>query len=139
MRPLLHLSLNILDQHPGLRLTMLVAPSTLARVSGELGSPALTHIHRPSSRKDGALIDRLQLVPVQSGELDVDGMSPIEQMSEEGANFAGALPAFLRTLFAKQSSFGHESSQSNKFAALRPSFAILDVRLCRWQSSECMR
>ncbi|WRT68708.1 uncharacterized protein IL334_005688 [Kwoniella shivajii] len=53
LRPLLHLSLNLLAVHPNLHLTLLAAPSVLPKVESELKSTSFAHIYTPSPTTSG--------------------------------------------------------------------------------------
>lgn len=138
VRPLLHLSLNILDQHPDLYLTLLLAPSAVPRVEEELASPSLAHMHQSPNQdhsESPSLVDRLQVVPVRKTGADPAGQFALESMANEAADFADAIPGFLRALCAREDFAAGPNPHINTFAALRPNFLLVSVR----DSSSLMR
>lgn len=126
IRPLLHLSLNILVVHPGLHLTLLLAPSVVSQVKSELASPACAHIKVSSEDGVQPVTERLQVVEVRSAHFSLPEQFTPATMAQEAMDFAGILPAFLEALVVGKAKIG-ETNVSNKLAQFPPSFIIYDV------------
>ncbi|WVW85290.1 hypothetical protein I302_107328 [Kwoniella bestiolae CBS 10118] len=147
LRPLLHLSLNLLSLHPHLHLTILVPPSTYPRVESELKSTSFAHIYTksPSSSgastpnpgthhvtpaeqesEDKAIVDRLQVITCISPEFDLPEEWNPEKMAQEGIDYAKTLPTFVKALMSKEHRL---DGTVNKFEDIAPNFMIYDCFL----------
>jgi hypothetical protein len=113
VRPLLHLSLNLLAVHPSLKLTLLLTPSVAPRVVKELSSASSSHVDSSS---------RLQIINVRSERMkDVDTFD-VAKMAEEAMDYATTLPDFFSFLYGAKEIDG----VVNAFD-IPPSFVIFDV------------
>ena len=139
IRPLLHLSLNLLTVHPSLHLTILPSPSSVPLVEREFSSGYLAHIHQVNDNVHERLIDRLQIVHVKptdptqangSGKVDVE-----DPVAKEATDFATNLPIFLKQLFSPTE--GGETFE-DKFNAITPSFVIYDVSCLFSYQNHCV-
>ena len=111
-------------------LTLLLTPSAVPKVAEELASPSLSHVHQPLNAHhpgSASLVDRLQVVPVTRGDGHEGEHLDLGKMLNEAADFADALPGFLRSLFS-QADFTAGPKPLNKFAALKPDFLLASVR-----------
>ncbi|WWC63664.1 uncharacterized protein I303_106269 [Kwoniella dejecticola CBS 10117] len=144
LRPLLHLSLNLLTLHPNLHLTLLVTPSVLPRVEHELKSTSFAHIYTKSpsgsgtstpnpnvhhttaqeqAQEDKAIADRLQVITCISPEFDMPKEWSPEVIAQEGMDYAKTLPKFLQALASKEHKL---DGTENKFEDIAPNFVVYD-------------
>ncbi|OCF57763.1 hypothetical protein L486_05228 [Kwoniella mangroviensis CBS 10435] len=152
LRPLLHLSLNLLSLHPHLHLTILVTPSTAPRVESELKSTSFAHIYTKSTsasgtstpisgtgpgttthhtslaeqqEEDKAIVDRLQIITCIciSPEFHLPDEWTPETMAQEGIDYAKTLPSFIKALMSRRHRF---DGTRNKFEDIPLNFMIYD-------------
>ena len=116
LRPLLLLSINLLAFHPDLHITLLASPLESSRVKKEL----TTHAGETD------LIDRFQVIDVKSPTFSVTDEVDFTIMMEIAADFAATLPAYFKMLIKGDRRI---DEFDNKFHAMRPCFAVYDVRI----------
>ncbi|WWC93270.1 hypothetical protein V866_000103 [Kwoniella sp. B9012] len=151
LRPLLHLSLNLLSLHPHLHLTILVTPSTAPRVESELKSTSFAHIYTktPSAsgtstpisetgpatvthhttlaeqqHEDKAIVDRFQIITCISPEFPLPDEWTPETMAQEGIDYARTLPSFIKALMSREY---RVDGTINKFEDIPLSFMIYNA------------
>ncbi|OCF35788.1 hypothetical protein I316_02280 [Kwoniella heveanensis BCC8398] len=138
LRPIVHLSLNLLALYPELHLTFLLAPSSTARVQQELEklyshtyTPSSSHSPKPDSdgdatppKEEKAVADRVQVVTCISEEFDMPAQFSPETFGKEAMDYAQTLPSFLRALFGKEHAI---DGTINKFEGVAPNFLIYDL------------
>ncbi|WWC71262.1 uncharacterized protein I206_105215 [Kwoniella pini CBS 10737] len=147
LRPLLHLSLNLITLHPNLHLTLLVTPSILPRVEHELKSTSFAHIYTKSPpgpgtsspnpdlhhitpqeqiQEDKAIADKLQIITCISPEFNLPKEWSAETMAQEGMDYAQTVPKFIKALVSKE----HRLAEvENKYDDIPPNFLIYDTFL----------
>nr|XP_019006455.1 uncharacterized protein I203_00043 [Kwoniella mangroviensis CBS 8507]OCF69916.1 hypothetical protein I203_00043 [Kwoniella mangroviensis CBS 8507] len=150
LRPLLHLSLNLLSLHPHLHLTILVTPSTAPRVESELKSTSFAHIYTKSPsasgistptsdtvagkathhttlaeqrHEDKAIVDRLQVITCISPKFHLPDQWTPETMAQEGIDYAKTLPSFIKGLMSREHRL---DGTINKFEDIPLNFMIYD-------------
>ncbi|WWC90400.1 uncharacterized protein L201_005335 [Kwoniella dendrophila CBS 6074] len=150
LRPLLHLSLNLLHLHSNLHLTILIPPSIKPRVDSELKSNSFAHIYTKSPSNSGtsspdknhhlhhyhktdkeeqekenkAIVDRLQIITCISEEFELPKEWSPETMAKESMDYAKTVPLFLKSLLSEQHNLDHTI---NKFQDIPPNFMIFDT------------
>ncbi|WVQ95242.1 hypothetical protein IAU59_002337 [Kwoniella sp. CBS 9459] len=137
LRPIIHLSLNLLALQPELHLTLVLAPSSTARVQKELEklySHTYTSSPEPNATATGeaepekagneSVSERVQVITCISKEYDLPTEFGPESFAKEAMDYAQTLPAFLRALFGKEHAI---DGTTNKFEGIAPNFLIYDL------------
>lgn len=124
MRPVLHLSLNMLTVNPNLYLTLLLAPSALKMVEKEIHSSNLSHIHQ-SDNGETPVIARLQMLQVSANGVISKDIADMDNQKEM-EHFAGNLPKYFLALYNESNDV---PGLENKFKGIPPTFAISDVSI----------
>jgi hypothetical protein len=122
VRPLLHLTIQLLLLHPNLRVTYLLSPAVDARIQAELASTNLAYVHDGSGRSN--VLERMQLVPVSPNEKSDAPEVLLTDMAAKAELYAQAIGAYFAALFGRADGKG---MFDNKFKDAKPTCVIFDV------------
>ncbi|WWD19336.1 hypothetical protein CI109_103795 [Kwoniella shandongensis] len=116
VRPLLQVSLNLLQLHPHIHLTFLLSPSILPRIQQELKA-------YQSSR---AILDRIQLIQCVSKDFHLPEIYDPAAMHLEAVNYAATLPAFIHLLYGDEHEYSVKGVE-NKWKGIEPDVVLFDI------------
>lgn len=143
MRPLLHLTVQLLALHPKLHITHLLSPTVAPRVKAELASSGFAYVYETDlSGKDSvgtsSVLDRIQLIEVQVAP-NSDGIAGepappkkgdlVEGLAAGAAPYAAAIAGYFSVLFGNAGGQGGAADIDNKFKDIVPTCVVYDVSL----------
>ncbi|ODO12032.1 hypothetical protein I350_00816 [Cryptococcus amylolentus CBS 6273] len=119
IRPLLHLGINLLTLHPGLRATFLITPSIAPRLEKDL-----EHSVADLTIGTTPVAERLQTIICAPKGSDASREFKADDMGKEVVEFASVMPDIISGLYDAKYNI---NGTLNKFEGLPPSLVLYDM------------